>query len=58
MLNSREARALGIYCSRYRVKNRSEFMRETIMKAIIKRFEDEHPTLWEEPEPTLFDRNT
>ena len=57
MLNSREARALGIYCSRYRVKNRSEFMRETIMKAIIKRFEDEHPTLWEEPEPTLFDRN-
>lgn len=58
MLNSREARALGIYCSRYRVKNRSEFMRETIMKAILKRFEDEHPTLWEEPEPTLFDRNT
>ncbi|NMC38238.1 MAG: hypothetical protein GYA41_07935 [Bacteroidales bacterium] len=56
MLNSREARALGIYCSRYRVKNRSEFMRETIMKAIIKRFEDEHPSLWEEPEPTLFDR--
>lgn len=58
MLNSREARALGIYCSRYRVKNRSEFMRETIMKAIIKRFEDEHPTLWEGPEPTLFDRST
>ena len=57
MLNSREARALGIYCSRYRVKNRSEFMRETIIKAILKRFEDEHPTLWEEPEPTLFDRN-
>ncbi len=56
MLNSREARALGIYCSRYRVKNRSEFMRETIMRAILKRFEDEHPTLWEEPEPTLFDR--
>jgi hypothetical protein len=57
MLNSREARALGIYCSRYRVKNRSEFMRETIMKAIIKRFDDEHPTLWEESEPTLFNRN-
>ena len=27
------------------------------MKAIIQRFEDEHPSLWEEPEPTLFDRN-
>jgi hypothetical protein len=58
MLNNREARALGIYCSRYRVKNKSEFLRETIMKAILKRFEDEHPTLWEEPEPTLFSRNS
>jgi hypothetical protein len=27
------------------------------MKAILKRFEDEHPTLWEEPEPTLFNQN-
>jgi hypothetical protein len=58
MLNSREARALNIYCARYRIKNRSEFMRETIMKAILKRFEDEHPSLWEKPEPTLFSRMT
>ncbi len=56
MLNNREAKALGIYCNRYRVKNRSEFMRETIMKAILKRFEDEHPTLWEESDPTLFNQ--
>jgi hypothetical protein len=57
MLNNREARALGIYCSRYRVRNKSEFLRETIMKAILKRFDNEHPTLWEEPEPTLFNRD-
>jgi hypothetical protein len=57
MLNNREARALGIYCNRYRVRNKSEFLRETIMKAILKRFEDEHPTLWEEPEPTLFNKH-
>ena len=56
MLNSREMRALGIYCSRYRIKNKSEFLRVTLMEAIIQRFEDEHPSLWEEPEPTLFDR--
>lgn len=56
MLNNREMRALGIYCSRYRVKNKSEFFRETIIKAIIKRFEEEYPTLWEEPEPTLFNQ--
>lgn len=57
MLNNREMRALGVYCSRYRVKNKSEFMRETIMKAILQRFTEEHPTLWEESEPTLFNQN-
>jgi hypothetical protein len=57
MLNHREMRALSIYCNRYRVKNKSEFLRATIMKAILKRFEDEHPTLWEEGEPTLFNHN-
>jgi hypothetical protein len=57
MLNNREMRALNIYCNRYRVKNKSEFLRETIMRAILKRFEDEHPTLWEENEPTLFNQN-
>jgi hypothetical protein len=57
MLNNREMRALSIYCDRYRVKNKSEFLRATIITAILKRFEDEHPTLWEESEPTLFTRN-
>jgi hypothetical protein len=57
MLNKREMRALVIYCNRYRVKNKSEFLRETIMKAILKRFEDEHPSLWEENDPTLFNQN-
>jgi hypothetical protein len=57
MLNYREAKALGIYCRRYRVRNKSEFLRETIMKAIIKKFDDEHPSLWEESEPTLFSQN-
>ena len=57
MLNNREARALGIYCNRYRVRNKSEFLREAIMKAILKRFDDEHPTLWEGPEPTLFNQD-
>jgi hypothetical protein len=56
MLNDREMRALSIYCSRYRVKNKSEFLRETIMKAIIKRFEEEHPSLWEEFDTTLFNQ--
>jgi hypothetical protein len=56
MLNDREVRALSIYCSRYRVKNKSEFLRETIMKTIIKRFEEEHPSLWEDFDTTLFNQ--
>jgi len=56
LLNDREMRAIEIYCSRYRVKNKSEFVRATVMKEIIKRFDEEHPTLWEENMPTLFDK--
>ena len=56
MVNNREMRALDIYCNRYRVKNKSEFLRETIMKAIIRRFEKEHPTLWEDIDYSLFNR--
>lgn len=58
MLNSREAKALGIYCNRYRIRNKSEFLRSTIMKEIIKRFSEDHPTLWEENERSLFNQNT
>jgi len=54
MLNNREIKAFGIYCSRYRVKNKSEFLRETVMKAILKRFDEEYPSLWEDNEPSLF----
>lgn len=57
MLNNREMKALGVYCDRYRIKNKSGFLRETVMRAILKRFDEEHPTLWEESEPTLFNQN-
>ncbi|MFO8234729.1 MAG: hypothetical protein R6U04_04900 [Bacteroidales bacterium] len=54
MLNSREMRALNIYCQRYRIKNKSRFLRETIMHAILKRFDENLPSLFEETEPNLF----
>ena len=56
MLNNKEMRALGVYCTRFRISNKSEFLRETLMKAILKRFEDEHPTLWEQKETDLFNQ--
>lgn len=54
MLNSREMRALNIYCQRFRIKNKSRFLRETIMNAILKRFDEELPSLFEGSEPNLF----
>jgi len=58
MLNNREMKAIEVYCNRYRIKNKSEFVRATLMKAIIQRFDEEYPTLWEKSEPTLFDIKT
>ncbi len=55
MLNNREMRALAVYCSRFRVRNRSGFIRETVIKEIIRRFSDDLPSLWEES-PDLFNQ--
>lgn len=57
LLNSREMRALSVYCTRYRIENKAGFLRETIMKEIVRRFNDEHPSLWEESEPDLFNQS-
>jgi hypothetical protein len=56
-LNQREARALNIYCKRFRVRSKSDFMRRTIMHAIVGRFDTEHPSLWDQGELTLFQRD-
>lgn len=55
MLNELEMKAINRYCKKYKVSNRSRFMRETIFTAILKKFEDDHPTLFEVDEkPNLF----
>jgi hypothetical protein len=33
------------------VKNHARFLRETIMYAILKKFDEDYPTLFEVPEP-------
>ena len=55
-LNEREAKALSIYCKRFRVRSKSDFMRRTIMQARVGRFDAEHPSLWEQGELNLFTR--
>ena len=47
MLNDEEERALNRYIEKYRVRNKSKFIRETSMIAIIRQFENDHPTLFD-----------
>jgi hypothetical protein len=46
-LNDEENRALDRYIAKYNVQNKSKFIRETLMIAIIRRFEEDHPTLFD-----------
>jgi metal-responsive CopG/Arc/MetJ family transcriptional regulator len=45
-LNDEENKALNRYIEKYKVHNRSRFIRETLMMSIIKKFEEDHPTLF------------
>lgn len=47
MLNDSEMRALNRYCDKYNVKNRSRFVREALMRKVLKQFEKDAPTLFD-----------
>ena len=38
---------LDRYCERYGVQNRSRFVRETLMRAILKQMDRDNPTLFD-----------
>ena len=46
-LNDEENKALIRYISKYKVQNKSKFMREVLMLTIIKRMEEDRPTLFD-----------
>ncbi len=45
-LNDYEMNALKRYCDKYKVSNRSGFIRETLMKAILVKFDQDYPKLF------------
>ncbi|MBQ7632350.1 MAG: hypothetical protein IJS82_06300 [Paludibacteraceae bacterium] len=47
MLNDKEQKALDKYCERYKIANRSRFIREALMRTILKRIENDQPTLFD-----------
>jgi hypothetical protein len=52
--NNKELTAIDTYCKKYRIANKSQFMRETIITAVLKKFTDDYPSLWEDQQLTLF----
>ncbi len=52
--NQREREAIELYCEKYNIKNKSKFMRETILTEVLKRFDEDYPTLFEFEKPNLF----
>jgi len=49
-LNDPEYKALQKYCTKYKITNRSRFIRESLMKSILSRMSEDYPTLFEEKE--------
>ena len=54
LFNQREQEAISLYCDKYKIRNKSKFMREVIMTEILKKFDEDYPTLFEFEKPNLF----
>ncbi|NJO87851.1 MAG: hypothetical protein HC831_02005 [Chloroflexia bacterium] len=48
MFNEMEQKALESYCKKYKVANRSKFMREAIVTTILQQFDKDYPSLFDE----------
>ncbi|MFZ4581601.1 MAG: hypothetical protein ACOYM7_03020 [Paludibacter sp.] len=46
-LNDEENKALNRYIAKYKIRNKSKFIRETLMLSIIRKLEEDHPRLFD-----------
>jgi hypothetical protein len=54
LFNTPEYKAIDHFCSMFRIKNRSKFMREAIITEVLKKFDANYPTLFEDNQLRLF----
>ncbi len=54
LFNQREQEAINLYCEKYKIRNKSKFMREAILREVLQRFDKDYPTLFEFEKPNLF----
>jgi len=50
MFNDLELEAFEKYCKKYKIKNKSRFIRETVMTEILGQFDRDYPSLFDNPE--------
>ena len=48
LLNELEYNAVQAYCKKYKVKNKSKLIREALFKKVLKKYDDDYPTLFDE----------
>ena len=56
LFNKRELQAFEHYCKKYKIKNHSKVMREMIITTVLKKFDEDYPSIFEQT-PTLFNQN-
>ncbi len=49
-LNEKEYNALNRYVDKYKITNKTRWMRETILMHVLQKMEENHPTLFNENE--------
>jgi hypothetical protein len=54
LFNMPESRAIDHFCNKFRIKNRSKFMRKAIITEVLKKFDANYPSLFEDNQLTLF----
>lgn len=52
--NNKEISVIEQYCKKYKIGNRSQFMRETIIRSILTKMDEDYPTLWDAYQLSLF----
>jgi hypothetical protein len=53
--NDKELSVINNFCKKYKITNQSKFMREAIITVILKKYDEDYPSLFDEPQaPSLF----
>ncbi|TLX75602.1 hypothetical protein E9993_08560 [Labilibacter sediminis] len=47
LLNDKEREAIDSYCRKNKIRNKSKFMRETLMRIVMDHFLEDYPTLFD-----------